>query len=456
MIETKQNIHAPTISRWVTVKNIPRFVKNPITILQQYVEEYGDIFCVHRYDRGKTVVSVNPELNQYVLQKNHRNYKKSKIQTEILAEYVGKGLLTSEGPYWLQQRRLIQPGFHRKKLAGLVGIMNGVIDSYFEEHFDRIAEQGMEVDIYEKMMEIAFWVVARAQFSSGITEKELHYLAEIITETQEFFVKQVRMPFLEPWYRLTGQIKKNVDRVEESNHILLRIIRERKQSGERKDDLLDMLLATRYEDTGEGMTEQQLLEETIILFVAGHETSANALAWAVYLMTQYPETANQIRAEMEEIVGNKAIGFEDLPKLHLLRQTVQETMRIYPPAWITDRIAVEDDNFHGLDIPKGTFVVPYIYGTHHSKQFWENPERFNPRRFSKEAQKARPNFAYMPFGGGPRLCIGNNFAMMEMQLVIGEFLRRYDVELVDNQEIIAFPLITLRPKHGIKVRLKKR
>jgi len=261
---------------------------------------------------------------------------------------------------------------------------------------------------------------------------------------------------LVPWFYLTGKSKRQFKLSQESRAIILRIIQERRASGKSHNDLLDMLLATRYEDTNEGMTDKQLLDESLILFVAGHETSANALAWAFYLLCKNPDATEKIRAEYKQVVGNRKVEFSDFPKLKYTTQVIQETMRIYPPAWITDRLANEPDDIKDYHIPKDRMFAIYIYGLHHSKKYWKKPEKFLPERFEKENMKGKPAFAYMPFGGGPRLCIGNNFAMMEMQLVILELLKRYNFELMKNQKIEAMPYVTLQPKYGIQIKLEKR
>lgn len=445
----------PIVSNFTIVKNLPKFVKNPIPILDSYIEDKGPTFAMNMSGLRQSIITTEPDFIQYILQKNNKNFKKSAVQTKMLAFYVGKGLLTSEGEYWLKQRRLIQPGFHRKKLANLVTIMNEVITNFIKTELTEAAEKGEEVDMFEKMMELAFVAVAKSLFSSSVTDEELHQLSTTITEVQSFLVKQVRLPFLHYWFKWSGQIKKHRQQTDEANLVILKLIKERRESGEHQDDLLDMLLESRYEDTGEGMTDKQLLEEALILFVAGHETSANALAWTWYILAQHPEAVAKIRQELDVVLGGRLPAFEDLPQLDYLRQVIDESMRLYPPAWITDRIAVEDDSFNGFHIPKGAYVVPYIHGVHHSKDLWDDPAVFRPERFEKAKKKARSNFAYMPFGGGPRLCIGNNFAMMEMQLVIAQMIRQFDMEIVEGQTIRPLPLVTLRPEFGIKMRLTK-
>ncbi|GJM34939.1 MAG: cytochrome P450 [Saprospiraceae bacterium] len=438
----------PVVSPIRTLARITRFTTNPISVLEEYLEDYGESFIMYMGGSQRSIITTNPDFAQYVLQKNHRNYKKSSIQTEHLGQFIGQGLLTSNGAYWLQQRRLIQPGFHRNRLAGLVNLIQEVIDEYLED-FDVIVKAGKPIDIYPSMMRLTFRIVVRALFSASLKEADLERLSVIISEIQEFVIRIIRQPFLRPIFRLQGQYRKHIRLMHEANEIILSIIRERRASGKEQDDLLQMLLDARYEDTGKGMTDQQLIEEATILTVAGHETTANAMSWTWYLMSQHPEAVKKMRAEQNQILQNGPLAFENLRQLTYTTQVIEESMRIYPPAWITDREAIEADEFEGIPIPKGTVVVPYIYGLHHSSQLWDQPATFRPERFAPEANKQHHSFRYLPFGAGPRMCIGNNFAIMEMQLILSSMLQRYDFKLAPNAQIAARPLVTLRPKNGV-------
>ena len=442
----------PVVPRLRSIKNILRFVRNPIPILEEYGEEFGDTFTFYIGGKDMGILSTNPDFVQHVLQKNHRNYHKSEVQTKILGRYVGKGLLTSDGPYWLQQRRLIQPGFHRKKLAALVDIMQNEIDDYLNK-LDTQKNHNKVVDISKAMMELTFRVVAKSLFGSRVEEQDLNELGQNITILQEFIIKQIRQPFLLPWFKISGQMKHHKNISDHSKSIIMKYIHKRRKEAGEHDDLLDMLINARYEDTGEGMTDQQLLDESLIIFVAGHETTANAMTWTWYLLSQHPDVIQKIKKELSEVLGKRSPTFEDLPKLAYLSQVIQESMRVYPPAWITDRVAIEDDEIEGYHIPKGTIVAPFIYGVHHSKNLWNQPDQFDPSRFEKSKLKDQHSFAYLPFGGGPRLCIGNNFALMEMQLIIARMIRRFDLELVEGQNIELMPMVTLRPKENLMMKV---
>ncbi len=445
----------PLIPRRTTLANAFRFVKNPLPVLNEFVEDKGEIFAMYMGGFSKAIFTTDPEIVQHVMQKNNRNYRKSEIQTKMIAQFAGQGLLTSDGSYWLRQRRLIQPGFHRAKLAALSDVMLKVVQESWND-LDKLAASNQPFDLSIEMTKMAFQVVAKSLFTTSVSDEEMITLADNIQEIQEYIVQRLRQPYMIPWFYLTGKSKRQLKISKESRAIILRIIQERRASGKSHDDLLDMLLAARYEDTNEGMTDLQLLDESLILFVAGHETSANALSWAFYLLCENPAATKKIRSEYQEVVGDRKVEFSDFPKLKYTTQVIQETMRIYPPAWITDRLANEPDDIKDYHIPKDRMFAIYIYGLHHSKKYWKEPENFIPERFEKENMKGKPSFAYMPFGGGPRLCIGNNFAMMEMQMVILELLKRYDFELVKDQKIEAMPYVTLQPKYGIQIKIKKR
>ena len=450
------NSTLPAVPRYKSFKNIPRFVKNPIPVLSEFVEEYGNTFSLNVGGGSeRAIVSVDPEFIQAILQKHHRRYNKSMIQTDILARYVGQGLLTSEGPYWLRQRRLIQPGFHKAKLSALIEIMDRVMDDYLPQ-IERPVQMGESIEVTHLMMELAFSMVAKTLFSTSIDNEELEKLGENIATLQKFIVRQVRQPYLGFWFRLSGKIKKHIQLSEISKSIIRNYIQERRQDQNEHHDLLDMLLQARYEDTGEGMSDQQLLDESLILFVAGHETSGNALAWTLHLLSTHPEVAEKLQIELDRVLKGRKLTFDLLPQLDYTRQIIQESMRLYPPAWIMDRIAVEEDEVLGIPIPKDTMIIPFVYGVHHAAEHWPDPERFQPERFEKEKMKERHPYAYMPFGGGPRLCIGNNFAMMEMQLIIASIMTRYKVLPAKGPAIEMLPLVTLRPKNGIQLRFEKR
>lgn len=436
----------PLIPRSKSLKKTFSFVHNPIPVMDQYISEYGDSFYLYMGGVKKCLVTSNPKIIRHVLQKNHKNYKKSELQTKLLAQYIGNGLLTSEGEYWFRQRRLIQPGFHKNRIKNLVTLIQDVVDAQLDE----LAEsRGQVLDVYPKMMEIAFRIIGNAMFSNAATDEELETIETAILKVQQFIINRVRQPFMQPWYWLKGDMKKYKNLSQDIEEVILKVVRNRQKLTEQPDDLLGMLINTRYEDTGESMSEQQLLWESNILFVAGHETSANSLSWMLYLLAKHKDVAEKLKKEIADHLGDAALSFEVLMKMPYLNAVILETMRLYPPAWISDRVAKADDEIDGHKIPAGTMVLALLYHSHHREEDWIEPEKFNPDRFLNVKNPS----AYFPFGAGPRMCIGNNFAMLEMQIFLVQFMKKFKVNLDAQTDGAYKALITLKPKNGIKLQL---
>ncbi|OWY21491.1 cytochrome P450 [Sphingobacteriales bacterium UPWRP_1] len=444
----------PQVPVWRSLYRVNKIADNPIPFMSDATKKLGDIYEAYIGPRKVVIVS-NPDYIQHILQKNNKNYHKSKVVKELLGSQLGQGLLTIDGDYWLKQRRLIQPGFYKQRLAELIGIMTNETEDFCAELDLQIA-QNPEADVLKLMMHLTFRIVNKALFSTGLQKEQLKRVDYIVTNLQKYVITMARQPYLYPWLKLTGKIKFYESLRRETDDIVYGIIKERREQKSGYNDLLDMLINSRYEDTGEGMNDKQLRDESMILIVAGHETSANALAWALYLISQRPDVEQKLLQEAEAVLGNRTPTFEDLPNLQYTRQVIQETMRLYPPAWIIDRMALEDDEIDGYKIPKDKVILLFIYGTHHSPKYWSNPETFNPDRFAKENMKDLPNYAYFPFGGGPRLCIGNNFALFEMQIVLATLLRRFTFSLQPNHVIDLQPLVTLRPRYGVKMNIAQR
>ncbi|WP_400191670.1 cytochrome P450 [Hymenobacter sp. B81] len=455
-------IALPQVPRWVSFRHSVALAANPIPVLDGYLSTYGDTVATYLGGIQPTLLTRDPGLIQHVLQKNHRNYPKSAL-SRGLGRFLGQGLLTSEGSYWLQQRRLIQPGFHRQRIAGLTELMLGVIDESLAPLQAQAARQGgaVEADVPELMTALTFRIMARSVFSTSMSEAELQRLAALLTALQAFYVRTVRQPYLKLWLNASGQYRRHDALSAEMRELLRGYVRQRRQAARRPgyappNDLLQMLLDARYEDTGEPMSEEQVLDEAAILLVAGHETSANALSWLWLLLARHPQEVARLRADMQAVLGGRAPQLADLAQLPYALQLIQETMRLYPPAWIMDRVALANDEYQGVPLPKGTLVSAYIYGLHHSPRLWSEPEAFRPERFGKDQLREQAAPAYLPFGAGPRLCIGNQFALTEMQLVLLEVLRRFEVEPVDTGHPGLQPLITLRPRTSFRLRLRLR
>lgn len=448
MSRKEKYIYPPKLPLLKFFWNAEAIRKNPIPFHRRFFEKYGDTFSVRLGRKKHLMLSRDKDLVEYVLRKNHKNYYKSKIQTNYLSKYLGNGLLTSNGDFWLKQRRLIQPAFHKRKIEQLVGLMEQTIDQELQT-----LPQEQTVDVFSIMNRLAFKVVAKSLFNVSASEETLLRLQYIIQEVQEFLVKEVRLPHKGWWFKLSGQVQKHLRLSEESRGILQQIIEDRKQSNETHDDLLDMLLATRYEDTGEPMSTDQLIDEITILFVAGHETTANALSFTSWLLAKHPEIQDKVFHEVQTVTSETPNATEQLTKLTYTKAVIDESMRLYPPAWITDRENLEDDMIGKFSIREDTLVGVSFYELHRHPDYWELPDQFIPERFLGEAKKKTAGI-YYPFGAGPRLCIGLGFAIYEMQLAMAYLVKNYVISTTQDSMNVN-PLITLKPE-GVKVAFKRR
>ncbi|HET9054627.1 MAG TPA: cytochrome P450, partial [Cyclobacteriaceae bacterium] len=301
---------------------------------------------------------------------------------------------------------------------------------------------GENVDVYPLMNGFAFEIVVNTLFNIEVPPLTRRELSRFITETQDFIIRKIRQPYKSWWFEISGEVRRNLRKAEGARNIIRSIIRTRKNSGQKFNDLLDMLLDARYEDTGLPMEESQVIDEILILLIAGHETTANALSWTLYLLSRHADHQHQVREATRNLFVQETVRNEWLNAL------ISESMRLYPPAWISDRIALREDQFSDFGIPKNTIIILFFYGLHRDPKYWENAEAFIPERFVKlQGSREKPR-AFYPFGAGPRLCIGNNFAMAEMTIFLQAMIQRFNL-LPTAHEPAKIPLVTLRPDHVI-------
>ena len=427
------------------------FIRNPFEFTLKHGEEMGDFYRVPFIFR-KLFVTHNPEVISYVLQKNQKNYVKS-VAYRHLKLALGNGLVTSEGDFWRRQRRMAQPAFYKTQLEELFKKMTEVADRYLAGLAQK-ADREEVLDISKEMMKVTADIVLKTLFSSE-NPGDISEMYRIMMDAQDYIVFRTTRPHLIPFVYLNGQHRRFKKDMAWFDLHINRLIHERRTQTDPPADLLTMLLQTRDEDTGETMTDQQLRDEAVTLFAAGHETSSNALAWTLYLLVQHPEILKTLRQEIEDILGKRLPSFEDLRRLNYTMQVIQESMRLYPPAFAIGRQPVEDDEIMGQKIPAGSVMFLSIGALHRDPKYWERPHDFHPAHFDPEQVKERPRMAYMPFGAGPRMCIGNHFALMEMQLLLAMLVRQFDFELVKDHPIEAEPLVTLKPKYGILMKVSK-
>lgn len=436
----------PEVSFFKFLNHANNILKNPLPFHARNFKNLGDIFRLN-IGFGKSVLFCrDASLLQHVLQKNQKNYTKSYIQTKDLARYVGKGLLTAEGEHWQKQRKLIQPAFHKSQLVLLLNtVQQTILDELKNIKTDK------PIDVFPIFNDLAFQTVVKSIFNIAVSEEDIASLQHTTEATQQMLVQELRQPFLVWWFNLSGKTKKHLDLTQNSRTILRRLVEERKLSNTKHDDLLDMLLNARYED-GSEMSESQLVDEILILFAAGHETTSNALTFTTELLARNPEAQLKILEEISKIKSESDDIMHWIKNATYTKLVIEESMRLYPPAYFIDRVNSEEDVYEGMILPKGSTLLFSVYEIHRHPNFWKNPEDFNPERFQDENIKFSKN--YYPFGAGPRMCIGNNFAMYEMILAIIALVEQF--EIVEKKDPIQIkPLITLKPHNAI-LEFKKR
>jgi cytochrome P450 len=421
--------------------------ENPLEMMERGVREHGEVVGF-RFAYLRYVVVADPEGIKHVLVTNHRNYTKSR-NYQGLKVVLGEGLLTAEGEKWRKHRKLAQPAFHRERLEGFAKTMGACTSELLARW-----EGGTKLDAHEQMMRLTFRVVGKTLLSTdleGDAKAIGDALGVALHWANDYVESVVRIP---PWVPTPKNVRFNRAKGV-IDDLVLRILADRRTSGVRHDDLLAMLMETKDEDTGEGMNDAQLRDELVTLVLAGHETTANTLSFALMLLAQHPEIQETLAEEVRAVLGDRTPTLADLQRLPYVTQVIEEALRLYPPAWCFEREALEDDVVCGYRIPKGTIVGIPAFVTHRLPRLWKDPETFDPSRFVKGAPE-RHKYAYVPFGGGPRVCIGNAFAMMEMQIVLAAIAQRFTVAPVAGFELELDPSITLRPKHGLPLHIAAR
>ena len=411
----------------------------------------GDFYDVHLPHVPLFVLS-KPEYAKHVLVTHNKKYRKS-FAYEFLRHPLGNGLLTSEGDFWLKQRRIAQPAFHRERLSALASTIAETTEEMLRE-WEEYAYQHEAFNATHDLMRLTSRVVARALFGSDVVEVASDIVAHINIINQHI-TEKVSNPFRLPHGWPTRKNREYRRALQALDTIVYRIIADRRRTGKTYHDLLAMLMDTEDVDTGERMSDIQVRDEVVTLFIAGTETSAVALSWALYLLARHPEEAARVHQEVAQMMPGTPAA-EEVASLERTQQVIHETMRLYPPAWIIGREAQEDDELDGYFIAQGSqlYICPYII--HRHPALWEQPNCFWPDRFAPTQAKERHKFAFLPFGGGPRYCIGNHFAMMEMQMVLGLIVKRFGIKLAEDIEVLPEPLISLRPRGGVRLCLMSR
>jgi cytochrome P450 len=429
---------------------MPAIRRDPTGVFMDAALRYGDVSYLKIWNRNGYQIT-DPRDIRHVLQDNARNYHKSTLY-ERLRKTLGNGLVTSEDAHWLRQRRIAQPAFHRERIARSADVMareaTKTADSWAS-----IAARGGSLDVLQEMMHLTQSIVLAAMLGSDATKltesaRAWSVVNEYIGENFWKVGLTARLP--------TPRNRQFHRAVALLDHTIFLLIDDRRRNGAGSDDLISMLLSARDPETGEGMTDRQLRDEVMTFFLAGHETTALAVTWAWYLLAQHPANRSLLEAELDAVLDGRQPVFDDLERLPYTRMVIEETMRLYPPAWGFSRRALAADRIGDYELPAGwlVFMIPWVM--HRHPKYWEDPERFDPARFSPAQSAARPKFIYLPFGAGPRQCIGNHFAMAEAQIIVATLVQRYRLHLVTGQHVVPRPLITLRPRDGMMMRLEAR
>jgi cytochrome P450 len=422
--------------------------RDPLGLLRDGFREHGDVVRL-RFGTTRALLLAHPDHIGHVLHDNHRNYDKHNVDYALLRRLLGNGLLTSDGEFWHRQRRLIAPMFHRQRVAGFCNVM---VNSTLEmlERWDALAQSGQPFDVVAEMTRLTLAIVAKALFSADVSD-DAEAIGAALTEVNRQLGEFSLLDMF--WMIPTPRKRRFRAAVQTLDEVVGKIIDARRRATFRNEDLLSMLLDAVDEETNKGMTPRQVRDEVLTLLLAGHETTANALAWTWYLLAQNPAAEDNLHDEIARTLGERAPGAPDLPQLCYTRMVIEESMRLYPPAWAISRNAIGEDEIGSYRVRPRTNIIICSFVTHRHPSFWEEPERFDPERFLSERTAGRPDFAYLPFGGGPRICIGNTFAMTEAQLVMTTIAQRYRLRLVPGHPVELYPLITLRPRHGIRMTL---
>jgi len=395
----------------------------------------------------------HPDHVQHVLRGNQRNFGRSEHITNLLLPFAGSGLLTLDGEAWLRRRRLTQPAFHREAIGAMGQMMFDPISALLER-WTGLEHDGAELDLAEEMLDLSLRITLRVLCSAPLD----HHSASIrqaALDGGEYFAYRSRRLIAPPLWVPTAR---NL-RFRGARAVLVRLIGKmieaRRARPSQRRDLLDMLLEVKDQGSGQSLNTEQACDEMIGMLVAGHETTASALTWALYLLAQNPAEASTLRAELRAVLDGRMPTAGDLPRLPYTRKVVEESLRLYPPAWAFARTAIEQDRIGGYRVPPGMGINILPYTLHRNPTFWPDPDRFDPERFEPERSAGRHPFAYIPFGGGPHKCIGHGLAMMEVMIALAAITQQFHPRLVSAPPAQPEPLYTLRPLGGMKIRLER-
>jgi cytochrome P450 len=441
-------MHPPGPAGFDRIRAIQHLRMNPLEAAQSLAQTYGDIVYLHLGPYHIYLLN-HPDHLHEVLVRQNEIMRKPRSLSQPIAEFLGNGLLISHGDYWKQQRRNIQPAFHPR----YGDLYSRVMVECLLDHLDTW-QDGHIYDVDHEFMMLTLRMVTRALFGSD-TASASGDIANAVKILQRISYRQGQAALPVPgWIPLPAHLSKQ-RAINLLDEVVMRIVQDGRKRGANDDTLLDMLLNA-VDDTGSPLTDQQICDEVMTVLLAGHESTANAIGWMWYLLGQHETVSARLYDELDGVLGGHPPTAADLPKLHFNTMIVKEALRLYPPAWALPREPVMDTCIHQYHIKKGSLLVGMPFVIQRDARYYDQPDQFMPERFADHAEKHLPRHAYLPFGAGPRFCVGSSFALLAMQLTLATIHSRYALRLVENQRVILDPLLTLRPRHGILMQVFRR
>jgi cytochrome P450 len=437
----------PSILEWP--KWINRIRSNTFEAFTTLARMYGEEASVVKvpFLPGRWLyLCTRPEASKWVLQENQKNYRKA-FTYNFLKPVVGEGLLTSEGDFWLRQRRLVAPLFHRKQLDSYGVVMQATIEELLED-WDRLPK-GALVDVSAAMSQVTLSIAGKLLFNRDIG-RDARWIGDamvlLFRDVNERILSVVPIPRQVPTPH-NRRVQEALDRLES---MVYGLIAERRGREEAHDDLLSLFMLAEDEDAGRRMTDREIRDELLTFVIAGHDTTSNLMSWALYLLSKHPSIRRKLREEVVAKVAGRVPTLEEARELTYTSQVIDETLRLYPPAWVVEREPIEDDVIDGYYVEAGNVVSTGPYFIHHNAGVWKNPEGFDPDRFAAGGEaESLHRYAHFPFGGGPRKCVGADFALLEARLLLAAIVKNYDVDLQPASFVEAEGTVTLYPKKGM-------
>jgi cytochrome P450 len=437
---------------WPIVGVLPQLRRDPLAFFADLIHTPGQAVEL-RLGFRRALFPTSPAIIKHVLQDNARNYRKSDY-VALLKPMLGDGIFLAEGDAWLMQRRTAAKGFQGFEYPRLVAAMNAAAADMVRR-WDQAARRDEPVDLAEEMMRVTLDIILRALFSVTLDdryEEVYRALTFLLRDAEKRVWALLNVPFGVPTPRnlRVAAAQRVLDGFVES------VVEQRRREGKPKGDLLDIFIEAYADRPKDGPAPNLLIDEVRSFILAGHETTANALSWVWWIGEEHPEAIAGMRAEIDAVMPDGDASLDALRRLNYVGQVFQETMRLYPPVWTMSRAAIADDNFEGIEIPAGTNMILCPYAIHRRPDVWPEPEAFRPERFAAREERGIDRYAYFPFGGGPRRCLGEQFALWEARVILGHVLRRFDVTLEPGQKVVAEPMITLRPNGPIMAHIRSR